>query len=175
MSAKWARCEWIIMVVPKKNIQWWLIWFCLATNVTLFDRFHSTKYMFVAKFNIYSITSIKLHEVKNRCKTFPFITEGTTSYTFFSTNKQKCIRHHITCSSSSLVCMIQCNKCNVQYIGETKGLITWAGLARLPGLVSVCRDLGTFVKRNKNQLRDDMTTGPARLAEIPVSRCQDPG
>ena len=28
-------------------------------------------------------------------------------------------------------------------------------------------DLATFVKRNKNQLCDYMTTGPARLAEIP--------
>ena len=36
-------------------------------------------------------------------------------------------------------------------------------------------DLGTFVKRNKNQLHDYMTAGPARLAEIPVSRCRDPG
>jgi len=26
----------------------------------------------------------------------------------------------MTCSSSNLVYMIQCNKCNVQYIGETK-------------------------------------------------------
>ena len=34
--------------------------------------------------------------------------------------------------------------------------------------MSVCRDLGTFVKRNKNQLHDYMTTGPARLAEIPT-------
>ena len=25
------------------------------------------------------------------------------------------------------------------------------------------------------QLHDYMTTGPARLAEIPVSRCRDPG
>ena len=41
--------------------------------------------------------------------------------------------------------------------------------------MSVCRDLGTFVKRNKTQLRDYMTTGPARVAEIPVSRCRDPG
>jgi len=41
--------------------------------------------------------------------------------------------------------------------------------------VSVYRDLGTFVKRNKNQLRDYMTTGPARFAEIPVSRCWDHG
>ena len=57
---------------------------------------------------------------------------------------------------------------------DIKALITWARLARLAGLVSVCRDLGTFVKRHKNQLRDYMTTGPARLAEIPVSRCRDP-
>ena len=32
------------------------------------------------------------------------------------------------------------------------------------GLVSVFRDLGTFVKRNKNQLRDNMTTGLARFS-----------
>ena len=41
--------------------------------------------------------------------------------------------------------------------------------------VSVYRDLGTFVKRTKTQLCDYMTIGPARLAEIPVSRCRDPG
>ena len=34
----------------------------------------------------------------------------------------------------------------------------------LAGMMSVCRDLGTFVKRNKNQLRDYMTTGPARFS-----------
>ena len=52
------------------------------------------------------------------------------------------------------------------------GLITRARLARLAGLVSVCRDLDKFVKCNKNQLCDYMTTGPSRLAEIPVSRCR---
>ena len=57
---------------------------------------------------------------RKRCKTCPFITEGTTSYTFFSTNEQRQIRHHITCSSSNLIYMIQCSKCNMQYIGETK-------------------------------------------------------
>ena len=57
---------------------------------------------------------------RNRCKTFPFITEETTSYTFFSTNEQRRTRYHITCSSSNLVYMIQCNKCNVQYVGEIK-------------------------------------------------------
>ena len=52
----------------------------------------------------------------------------------------------------------------------SKGLITWAGLARLSGLVSVCRDLGTFVKRNKTQLHDYMTTGPVgRFSKDPVT------
>ena len=59
---------------------------------------------------------------RSRCKTCPFIKEGTTSYTFFSTNEERQIRHHITCSSSNLVYMIQCNKCRTQYIGETKQL-----------------------------------------------------
>ena len=38
--------------------------------------------------------------------------------------------------------------------------MNWAG--------SLCRDLGTLVKRNKNQLCGDMTTEPAQLAWIPV-------
>ena len=38
---------------------------------------------------------------------------------------------------------------------QSKGLITWAGL------VWVRRDLSMFVKCNKNQLRDYITTGPA--------------
>ena len=57
---------------------------------------------------------------RRRCKTCRFIKEGTTSYTFFATNEQKGIRHHITCSSSNLVYIIQCTKCKIQYIGETK-------------------------------------------------------
>ena len=58
------------------------------------------------------------------------------------------------------------------FLKPVKCLITLTGLARLAGLVSVCRDLGTFVKCNKNQLRDYMTTGPARLAEIPANRAR---
>ena len=57
---------------------------------------------------------------RSRCKMCPFITEGTTSYTFFSANEQRRIPHHISCSSSNLIYMIQCNKCNLQYIDETK-------------------------------------------------------
>ena len=33
---------------------------------------------------------------------------------------------------------------------------------------SLCRDAGTLVKCNKNQLCDYMTTEPARLAGIPI-------
>ena len=34
--------------------------------------------------------------------------------------------------------------------------------------MSFCRDLGTFVKRNKTQLRDYMTTGPgACFSKVP--------
>ena len=59
---------------------------------------------------------------RNRCKTCRFITERTTSpvYTFLSTNEERRIRHHIFCSSLNLFNMIQCCKCKVQYIKETK-------------------------------------------------------
>ena len=57
---------------------------------------------------------------RSRCKTFPFIAEGTTFYTFFSTNEQRQILHHISCSSSNLIYRIQCSTCKVQYVGETK-------------------------------------------------------
>ena len=43
---------------------------------------------------------------------------------------------------------------------EFKGLITWARLARSAGLVSVCQDLGSFVKRHKNQLTWQPGQGP---------------
>ena len=50
---------------------------------------------------------------RSRCKTCAFITEGTTFYTFFSTNEQRQILHHIACSSSNLIYMIQCSRCKV--------------------------------------------------------------
>ena len=61
---------------------------------------------------------------RSRCKTCPFITEGTTFYTFFSTNEQRQILHHISCSSSNLIYMIQCSRCKVQYIGESKSQLS---------------------------------------------------
>jgi len=42
------------------------------------------------------------------------------------------------------------------------GLVSWAG--------SVCRDLGTSVKHNKNQLCDYIS---ARLAAVPASRAEN--
>ena len=60
---------------------------------------------------------------RSRCKTCPFITEGTTFYTF-STNEQRQILHHISCSSSNLIYMIQCSRCKVQYIGESKSQLS---------------------------------------------------
>ena len=32
----------------------------------------------------------------------------------------RCINSHITCETKNLIYMIQCNRCHLQYIGETK-------------------------------------------------------
>ena len=54
------------------------------------------------------------------CATCPYITNGHTHYTFFSTAATHHITSHITCSTKNLMYMIQCNHCHLQYIGETK-------------------------------------------------------
>ena len=41
-------------------------------------------------------------------------------YTFYSTGQRFEIKSHITCETSNVIYMIQCTKCNLQYIGETK-------------------------------------------------------
>ena len=43
------------------------------------------------------------------CATCPYISDGLTSYTFFSTGETRTIKSNLTC-----------NRCNLQYIGETK-------------------------------------------------------
>ena len=43
-----------------------------------------------------------------------------TSYTFFSTGETHTIKSNLTCDTQNLIYMIQCNRCNLQYIGETK-------------------------------------------------------
>ena len=78
----------------------------------------------------------------NRCKRCPFITEGATNYTFFL-YEQRRIRHRTTCSSSNLVYMILYNKCNVQYLGETKRHLY------SPAKVNVVLHMISFVSQNQ--------------------------
>ena len=54
------------------------------------------------------------------CATCPYIFHGLTNCTFFSTGETRSINSHITCETKNLIYMIQCNRCHLQYIGETK-------------------------------------------------------
>ena len=54
------------------------------------------------------------------CATCPYISDGLTTYSFFSTNETRHINSNLTCDTKNLIYMIQCNRCNLQYIGETK-------------------------------------------------------
>ena len=54
------------------------------------------------------------------CATCPYICHGLTTYTFFSTGETRPIKSNLTCETKNLIYMIQCNRCNLQYIGETK-------------------------------------------------------
>ena len=55
-----------------------------------------------------------------RCLTCSFLQEGQTNYTFFTTNENRKITDSISCHSKNLIYMIECTKCHLQYIGETK-------------------------------------------------------
>ena len=54
------------------------------------------------------------------CATCPYICHGLTTYTFFSTGETRPIKSNLTWETKNLIYMIQCNRCNLQYIGETK-------------------------------------------------------
>ena len=54
------------------------------------------------------------------CATCPYISHGLTTYTFFSTGETFPITSNLTCNTKNLIYIIQCNRCNLQYIGETK-------------------------------------------------------
>ena len=54
------------------------------------------------------------------CTASPFIEDGRNQYTFYSTGQTFKIKSHITCETPNVIYMIQCTKCNLQYIGETK-------------------------------------------------------
>ena len=57
---------------------------------------------------------------KTSCTVCPFIEDDRNQYTFYSTGQTFKIKSHITCETSNVIYMIQCTKCNLQYIGETK-------------------------------------------------------
>ena len=54
------------------------------------------------------------------CATCPYISHGLNTYTFFSTGETRPIKFNLTGETKSLIYMIQCNRCNLQYIGEMK-------------------------------------------------------
>ena len=54
------------------------------------------------------------------CATCPYISDGLTNYTILSTGETRPIKSNLTCETKNLIYMIQCNRCNLQYIGETK-------------------------------------------------------
>ena len=54
------------------------------------------------------------------CSTCSYISHGLTSYTFSSTGETRLIKSNLTCDTKNIIYMIQCNRCNLQYIGETK-------------------------------------------------------
>ena len=54
------------------------------------------------------------------CSTCPYISHGLTPYTFSSNSETRLIKSNLTCDTKNLIYMIQCNRCNLQYIAETK-------------------------------------------------------
>ena len=57
---------------------------------------------------------------EKNCATCPYISHGLTTYTLFSTGETHPIKSNLTYETKNLIYMIQCNCCNLQYIGETK-------------------------------------------------------
>ena len=55
-----------------------------------------------------------------RCLTCSFLQEGQTNYIFFTTNEARKITDSISCHSKTLIYLIECKRCHLQYIGETK-------------------------------------------------------
>ena len=53
----------------------------------------------------------------NRCRT---CNDGQTDYTFHSTGDAWTINHRINCNSRNGIYMVECRRCNKQYIGKTK-------------------------------------------------------
>ena len=54
------------------------------------------------------------------CLTCKYIADGQTSYTFTATGETRYINSHMTCNTKNVIYLVQCTRCNLQYIGETK-------------------------------------------------------
>ena len=56
----------------------------------------------------------------NNCITCHYNTDGRTYYTFSATGETVLIPDQIDCNSKNLIYIVRCQRCNKQYIGETK-------------------------------------------------------
>ena len=57
----------------------------------------------------------------NRCRTCKYVNDGQTNYTFHSTgDTQGQSTTALTGNSRNVMYMVECRRCNKQYIGETK-------------------------------------------------------
>ena len=50
------------------------------------------------------------------CATCPYITNGLTSYTFYTTGETRSITSHITCNTRNVIYMVRCNRYIHTYI-----------------------------------------------------------
>ena len=50
------------------------------------------------------------YRCEQNCATYPYINDGLTQYTFFSTGETCTIKFHFTCNTKNLIYMIQCNR-----------------------------------------------------------------
>ena len=57
---------------------------------------------------------------ESRLLCMSFLQEGQTNYTFFTTNEARKITDSISCHSKNLIYLIECKRCHLQYIEETK-------------------------------------------------------
>ena len=54
------------------------------------------------------------------CLTCSFLQEGQKRYVFFATKEERPITDNISCKTKNVIYLIQCKKCNRQYIEETR-------------------------------------------------------
>ncbi|KAI8495640.1 hypothetical protein Bbelb_266120 [Branchiostoma belcheri] len=91
---------------------------------------------------------------KNRCTNCAFVKKAN-NFKSHRTGKCYAIRTHINCQSKNIVYLIQCKKCGVQYVGETKQTLA----NRLNGhrsAINTCTKKDTPVSAHFNQTHHSM-------------------